>query len=73
MRILLVSTLKRKVTADETASRSQIIFKLAQGLSRKGHDVTLLGTKDSVIPNVTTIPIIEKGWADLPAVENPFQ
>jgi len=72
MRILIISTLKRKVTSDETASRSQIIFKLAHGLAKKGHEVSLLGTKDSFIPQVTTIPIIEKGWVDLPAVENPF-
>lgn len=72
MRILIVSTLKRKVTPDETASRSQIIFRLAHGLAQKGHKVSLLGTKDSVIPAVNTIPVIEKGWVDLPAVENPF-
>lgn len=72
MKILIVSTLKRKVTADETASRSQIIFKLASGLAKKGHEISLLGTKDSVISGVTTIPVIEKGWVDLPAVENPF-
>lgn len=72
MRILLVSTLKRKVTADTTASRSQIIYALGKGLAQKGHEVSLLGTEDSHIEGVTTIPVIEKGWADLPAVENPF-
>ena len=72
MRILFVSTLKRKVSEDETASRSQIIFQLAKGLAEKGHDVSLIATGDSVIPGVTIIPIIEKGWVDLPPVENAF-
>ena len=72
MRILIVSTLKRKVTADETASRSQIIYKLAYGLVKKDHEVSLLGTGDSLIPGVNTISVLEKGWVDLPSVENPF-
>lgn len=72
MKILIVSTLKRKVTPDSTASRSQIIFQLAKGLAEKGHDVSLLGTGDSFIPKVKLIPASEKGWIDLPPVENPF-
>src|SRR3989338_8105013 len=72
MKILVISTLKRKVTADETASRSQIIFKLVSYLAKKGHRVSLLETKDRLIPGVDTIPVIEKGWVDLPPVENPF-
>ena len=72
MRILIVSTLKRKVTPEITASRSRIIFELSKGLAQKGHDVSLLGTGDSKIPGVKIIPVIEKGWVDLPPVENPF-
>jgi glycosyltransferase involved in cell wall biosynthesis len=70
MKILFASTLKRKVTQDETASRSQIIYQLAKGLAAKGHEVSLIGTGDSLIPGVTIIPVIEKGWVDLPPVEN---
>ena len=72
MRILIISTLKRKITAEETHARSQIIYKLAHGLTQKGYEVSLLGTKDSVIPGVKTIPVIEKGWVDLSPAENPF-
>lgn len=72
MKILLLSTLKRKVTAEETASRSQIIYQLGKGLAQRGHEVSLLGTEDSHIPGVTTIPVIKKGWVDLPPTENPW-
>lgn len=72
MRILLVSTLKRNVAADQFASRSRIIFQLGKGLVKKGHTVSLLGTADSHIPGVTTIPVTKAGWEALPPVENPF-
>lgn len=72
MRILIVSTLKRKVAPDYFASRSRVIFQLAKGLAERGHQVSLLGTGDSYIPGVKIIPLIEKGWVDLPAVENEF-
>lgn len=72
MRILFISTLKRKVTAESTASRSQIIFKLASGMAKKGHEVSILGTGDTVIPQVKTISLIEKGWVDQPPAENQF-
>ncbi len=72
MKILIVSTLKRKIAPNFFASRSRIIFQLASGLAKKGHHVSLLGTGDSNIPGVTIIPVIEKGWVDLPPVENEF-
>ncbi len=72
MKILIVSTLKRKVAKDTTASRSQIIYKLASGLAKKGHQVSVLGTADTNIEGCTTIPVSEKGWVDLPPAENPF-
>ncbi len=72
MKILIVSTLKRKVASDFFASRSRIIFQLAKGLAEKGHEVSLLGTGDSVIPGVKIISVIDKGWVDLLPVENEF-
>lgn len=72
MKILIVSTIKRKVSEDNFASRSRIIYQLSQGLSKRGHSVSLLGTGDSKIPGVEIIPAIEKGWVDLPAPENVF-
>lgn len=72
MRILIVSTLKRKIAPHEFASRSRIIYQLAEGLAKKGHEVSLLGTGDSEIPGVKIIPLLEKGWVDLPPVENEF-
>jgi len=72
MKILLVSTLKRKVCAHETASRSQIIFELAYGLAQKGHKVSIAATADTHIEGVQTIPILPQGWVDAPPVENSF-
>lgn len=72
MRILIVSTLKRNVSPEVTASRSRVIYELTNGLVKKGHEVSLLGTGDSNVNGATTIPIIPKAWVDLPPVENPF-
>lgn len=72
MRILVVSTLKRGVNSTVFASRSRVIYQLALGLAAKGHDVSLLGTADSQIDGVKTIPLLDKGWANLPPVENEF-
>jgi glycosyltransferase involved in cell wall biosynthesis len=72
MKILIASTLKRRVGPDQFASRSRIIYQLAEGLAKKGHHVSLLGTADSFIPGVEIIPVIKKGWVDLPPVENEF-
>lgn len=72
MKILLVSTLRRPVREDVFASRSRIIYQLGDGLSKKGHEVTLLGTGDSHIPGVKIIPVIEKSLLSMPPVENPF-
>lgn len=70
MKILLVSTLKRRVGKDTFASRSRVIYQLGKRLAEKGHDVSLLGTGDSEIPGVAILPVVEKGWVDLPPVEN---
>ncbi|MSU26062.1 MAG: glycosyltransferase family 4 protein [Candidatus Levybacteria bacterium] len=72
MKILILSTLKRKVAENEFASRSRIIYQLARGLVSRGHEVSLLGTGDSIIEGVKIISIIPSGWVDLPPVENPF-
>lgn len=72
MKILIVSTLKRRVGPDIFASRSRIIYQLASKLAEKGHKVSLLGTEDSQIPGVEIIPVLEKGWVDLPPAENNF-
>ncbi|MBI2195443.1 MAG: hypothetical protein HYU48_00130, partial [Candidatus Levybacteria bacterium] len=61
MRILIVSTLKRRIGPDIFASRSRIIFQLASILATKGHQVSLLGTGDSQIPGVKIITVLEKG------------
>lgn len=72
MNILIVSTLKRKLASDFFASRSRVIFQLATGLAKRGHAVSILGTGDSMVPGVTVIPFMDKGWVDLPPVENEF-
>ena len=72
MRILLVSTLKRRIAPDEFASRSRIIYELAKGLVHNGHTVSILATGDSIVEGATIIPIIPNGWANLSPVENDF-
>lgn len=72
MKILIVSTLKRNVSEVQFASRSRIIFEVASGLAERGHEVTLMGTADSKVPGVTIMPVLEKGWIDMQATENPF-
>lgn len=73
MKILIVATLKRKVAPDVFASRSRMIYQLAAGLAENGHEVKLLGTGDSYIPGVETIPVVEKSWVEMPPAENEFQ
>ncbi|PIP62976.1 hypothetical protein COW98_01025 [Candidatus Roizmanbacteria bacterium CG22_combo_CG10-13_8_21_14_all_35_9] len=72
MKILLVSLLKRKVSPDMLASRPRVIYEIVNGLVKKGHKISLLGTGDSYIPGVKIIPVIEKGFVDMPVFENPF-
>ncbi|MFA6081449.1 MAG: glycosyltransferase family 4 protein [Patescibacteria group bacterium] len=72
MKILIASLLKRAVNEKTLSSRPRIIFELVTGLVKKGHQVTMIGTADSQIPGVTTIPIIDKSFVELPAFENPF-
>lgn len=72
MKILIVSLLKRKVPPVIPAARPRVIYEIASGLVKKGHQVSLLGTADSQIPGVEIIPVIEKSFIDMPAFENPF-
>lgn len=72
MNILIVSLLKRKVTSTITASRPRVIYELASGLVRRGHEVTVLGTGDSDVAGAKIIPIIPKSFIDLSPFENPF-
>lgn len=70
MRILIASSLKRKLIPHDNASRTQIIYELTHGL-KKNHEVTVLGTGDSKIEGITLIPVIEKELVGQ-SFENPF-
>lgn len=72
MKVLIVSTIKRRIGKDVTASRSRIIYEIASGLIKKGHDVSFIGTGDSVIEGVKLIPIIEEGFNEMSGFENRF-
>jgi glycosyltransferase involved in cell wall biosynthesis len=65
MKILLASTIKRKVSSDMTYSRSRIVYELADGLAKRGHQVSLLGTADSHVDGVKIIPVIDEGFVDM--------
>lgn len=68
----ILAPLKRPLTPTTTVSRNRIIVDLATGLSKKNHKITLFASSDSSLPNIETIPVIEKGLNFLPSSENPF-
>ncbi len=72
MKILFVTHLKRAVTPTITASRSRVIYDLASGLIKKGHELTILGPGDSDIPGARIIPAIPKSFQDAGPFENEF-
>ena len=72
MKLLFASTLKRKIGPDITASRSRIIYELAAGMIKRGHQVSILGTGDSQAEGAIIIPVIPTSFVDLPPFENPF-
>ena len=73
MKILILAPLTRKVAPKITAARPRLIFDLATGFKKRGHEVTILGTKDIRVPGVKIIPIIKKSFYDLSSsFENPF-
>lgn len=72
MKILIASLLKRAVNEKTLSSRPRIIYELTSELVKKGHQITLIGTADSQIPGVTTIPIIDRSFVELPSFENPL-
>ncbi len=75
MKILLASTIKRNVTKETTYSRSKIVYQIASELVKRGHNVSILGTADSVVEGAKIIPVIDKGFVDKQkeeGYENPF-
>lgn len=68
----MLCPIKRPLTPNTTVSRPRVIVDLALGLMKKGHQVTLVGTKDSYLPGATTIGVVPKGLNFLPAPENEF-
>lgn len=72
LKIALLAGLKRPITLQTTVSRNRIVLELAQGLVKKGHEVTLFGTSDSNIPGVKIVGVIPKGFVEMPSAENPF-
>lgn len=72
MKILMVAPLRRPIDPKITASRPRVILDLIEGLAKKGHEISVLGTGDSDIPNAKLIPLIDKAINFMPAFENPF-
>lgn len=72
MKILVVSLLKRRVEPGSLAARPRVIYELSRGLVQKGHEVSLLGTGDSILEGAKILSIIPKSFTDLPSFENPF-
>jgi len=73
LKILILAPLTRKITPKITAARPRVIFDLITGLKKRGHKITVLGTRDSYIPGVKIIPVIKKGFYEISSsFENPF-
>jgi glycosyltransferase involved in cell wall biosynthesis len=58
MRIAIVATVSKAVSADSTGGTEYFCYLLASGLARHGHEVTLLASGDSVVPGVRLIPTV---------------
>lgn len=71
MRVAILAPLKRELSKDTKGGRPRIVYNLAEGLSVRGHEVTVFGTGDSVISG-KLIPVIPKALFHLPQVENEF-
>ncbi len=73
MKILFLPNITRRIDSKITAARPRMIFDLITGLKKRGHKVTIIGTKDSKITGVKIVPIIEKGFFEISKdYENPF-
>jgi len=73
MKILFIAPLTRNITPGSVAGRPRMVFDLISGLIKKGHTITVIGTKDSFIPKARIIPVIEKGFYEISdSFENPF-
>ncbi|MDO8583092.1 MAG: glycosyltransferase [bacterium] len=49
-----------------------MIYNLAAGLAKLGHNVSVLASENSEIEGVNIIPVISKSFAELPPFENQF-
>lgn len=73
MKILFVAPLTRKITPKMTSSRPLVIFQLIEGLKKRGHKISVLGTKNSKIKGVKIIPAIDRGFYEIQGnFENQF-
>ncbi len=72
MKILLVSSLRRKLGSDITASRARMVFNLAKGLINRGHSVSILAPANSIVEGAIIIPVVPKSFVELPPFENQF-
>lgn len=70
MKILIASTLKRRLSPYVTASRPSIIYQISKGMAKRGHEVSVLATEDSEVEGVNLIPIIPKAFVDMYPSEN---
>lgn len=72
LRIAILAPIKRPITPDTTVSRARVIVDLAQGLMKKGHQVSLFATEDSLLPGAKIVGITSQGLNFMPPPENPF-
>ncbi len=71
MKVAILAPLKRELSKDTKGGRPRIVYNVAEGLSARGHDVTVFGTGDSIISG-RLVPVIPKALFHLPQVENDF-
>ena len=71
LRIALLAPLTRPANADTRGSRPRVVYDLAKGLAKKGHQITTFGTADSDLPG-ELVPIAPCSVYKMPEAENPF-
>lgn len=71
MKIAILAPLTRSVNNDPRGSRPKIVYDLAHGLSKRGHEVTVFAPGDSIVDG-KLIPISPTGIYKMEESENPF-
>lgn len=68
----MLAPIKRPINLQTTVSRNRVVVDITTELISRGHQITLIGTKDSLVPGASIVGVVPTGLNYLPKVENPF-